>query len=937
MGLKRAILSKLWLILLLFSSQNLSALTTPSVILTEEFLRKQEAIGAYMLTASDKEAVMTPERIMAGEFDTVFESHGDKKTISYGYNRRWPHWGYFTITNPGETPRKIYMEAGYSAIDRLTVMQVGPSGEIIREQTLGDKLPFSDRPIQYRHPIYELHLEPGLNHFLVKMDTTSGIIFDFTLYTETSLKNTKLQELIIVGLLLGGILTIFLYNFFLYVTTGDRNYGLYIIYVASYFAFAMAYFGILPYIAFTTWADAPLTGWDLYLMIDGISIGACLFTIGFLNLKKEAPVFYWVLFGFGTLCALNFFANLLFLHGRIPQLLSLSIASSFVCGAILLLAGVRMMIKGYKPALYYTIAWTFVILGNSLVIFAGVGVIERNFITTWSQLIGANLEMISLSFALGARINLIKYQKLQAERQMLKEAEEKKKLQAELISTQEENIRTLDGKVKERTRDIREILANIHQGIFTFRADMNLGAEVSDYLVKMIGRSDLVGQSLQNAILSRTNLSANQISQVVTALSFSFGQDIDFGWETNKGSLVREFQIQEEGKILHVEAEWGAITNDDGEVEKVLVALRDITELKELRAKAQRNELEAAMLIEILANDIEKTQKFINRTIGAWREVDVNLRRLADDKDIAYPILFRTWHTIKGNARSLGFARIADAVHDVETLLKDYGSDPRKDRLEKLMVAAFACFELIKSYETVFNDKFARFFNQQKPKKGRLLEEFFQDLITPSLEKVAKDTGKLVPQVNIQNPNGLMILSDEIEDVAQNIFHHLIRNSVDHGIETAEERKRQGKKVFGEISLEVSIDANKNARFIYRDDGRGLNLSRVYQIGLDKDFLTESATVEDMVEAIFQLGFSTAEKTTLISGRGIGMDAIRHYCRSLGGTFKVVLDQEVDEVMLKRIKTRGAPHVLVGFSFHYEINLRNNNVTSGKSPVAKLA
>lgn len=918
----RAILKRCWVLFLLLSSQNLAALTSPTLILTKDLLQKQDPIGQYVKTASDEKSEMNPATIMRGDFDQKFEAHGDKKTLSYGYNRRWPHWAYFTITNPSSAPEKIFLEAGYSAIDYITVLKVNVAGEVLSEQKLGDKLPFTDRPIQYRHPIFNLQLDPGVNHFLVKIESTSGIIFDFTLYDETLLKNTKLKELIIVGLLLGGIVTIFLYNLFLYVTTRDSNYGLYVIYVASYIGFAMAYYGIAPYIVFSNWTDAPLTGWDLYLMIDGITVGSGLFAIGFLGLKRESPVFYWLLLSMVVIASLNALSNLLFLHGRYHQLLSLSIAFSFVSGVCLVAAGARMVIKGYQPAVYYTAAWTFVIAGNCLVILSGVGLLERNFLTTWSQLIGANVEMILLSFALGSRINLIKSQKLKAERQMLKEAEEKKQLQATLIATQEENIRTLDGKVKERTRDIREILANINQGIFTFREDMKLGAEISDHLLKMIGRDNLAGQGLSEAIFAHTNLSANQVSQVMTCLEFSFGQDIEMGWEANKTALIREFQIQDEGRTLHIEAEWGAIANEDGEVEKVLVALRDITELKELRARADRNEREAAMLLEILANDIEKTQKFINRTVNAWLEIDANLKRLATNKDVAYPILFRAYHTIKGNSRSLGFARIADFVHDVETLLKDFGDDPRESKLEKLVTASDACHSFINSYQAVFAEKFSKFFDENKIQKGRLIEAFFADLITPSLEKVAKDTGKQVPIVTIRNPNGFMILSDEIEDIAQNVFHHLIRNSVDHGIETTEERVQLGKRSFGEITVDVSIDAAKNATIVYRDDGRGLNLSRVYQIGLEKGILNESATVDEMVEAIFQVGFSTAKKTTLISGRGIGMDAIRHYCRSLGGQFRVVLDREFDELTVKRIKSQNEADVFATFSFQYQVNLR---------------
>jgi hypothetical protein len=91
------------------------------------------------------------------------------------------------------------------------------------------------------------------------------------------------------------------------------------------------------------------------------------------------------------------------------------------------------------------------------------------------------------------------------------------------------------------------------------------------------------------------------------------------------------------------------------------------------------------------------------------------------------------------------------------------------------------------------------------------------------------------------------------------------------------------------------------------------------------------------VEAIFQLGFSTAKKTTLISGRGIGMDAIRYYSRSLGGQFRVVLDREVDEVTLKRIKSSVEPDVYVTFSFQYEVNLRTPATIRKPTPSARLA
>lgn len=908
------------------------ALETQVVEIKEELLGKNESIGPYLLTASDPNKEMDVSTIMGKQFDDRFRSFGDKKTISYGLNRRWPHWGYFVANNPSRQIQTVFLEFGYSSIDYITLYRVTTEGEILDEQTLGDNLPFSERAIKYRHAVFELDLEPGLSHFLVKINTTSGVVFDLKFHSNESFKNLKLQELVAVGILIGGIITIFFYNFFLFITTGDKNYGRYIIYVASYFFFAINYYGIAPYFMFSTWEKAPFTSWDLYMLIDSITVGAILFTTGFLDLRRESPKLYKVLMGAAVVSGANAVSNLLFLHGEVQQLISLTVLMSFVIGVLLVAVGVRMAIKGYLPAVYYSVAWIFVIAGNCLVIFAANGMLEYNFLTNWSQLIGANAEMLLLSFALGSRINLIKRQKLQAERAMLKEAEEKKRLQAELIANQEENIRTLDAKVKERTQAIREIMTHIKQGIFTFKDDMRISPEFSDYLTELVGKKDLVGINLNDAVFSKSTLSANQISQTMTALDFSFGESKEFGWNANRDSLICEFEIfRDDASRKVIEADWGAIENEDGEVEKILVSLRDVTEIKELKAKADEKEQEAAMLLEMLSNDIDKTQKFLERTLRAWRDVDSELLIYANDPKKSYTNLFRLYHTIKGNARSLGFVKISDAVHDVESLLKKLGSHYNSDKLKRLVELSGQSHTLVNKYHQIFAEKFTRFVSQDVPEKGRLFELFCEKSILPMVARIANEIGKPVPALNISNPNSFLIMNDEIEDVAQNILNHLIRNSLDHGIESSQERKHLGKKPYGEIDISITIDKNKMVHLVYRDDGRGLNLSKIYGMALRRGLITEAATDRDIIEAIFNVGFSTCPKTTLISGRGIGMDAVRHYSQSLGADFTVHLDKNLDELTLKRIKTESDEDIYASFSFHSRVSLKSGAALSSES------
>ena len=405
----------------LLSSQLLAFQVSP-IVLSEDYLNRQESIGQHLLTAADPNKEMTPATIMSGDFNERFSDLGGKKALSYGMNP-WPFWGYFVVDNSKLGLEEIILEAGYSAIDKITVYRVSESGAILFQQTLGDVLPFSERPIKYRHPAYPLQIGPEKSYFLVKIETTSNVFFDFKIYSNYGFKNAKLTELIFVGILLGGIVTIFFYNLFLFFTIRDRNYGYYVLYIACYFTFSIGYYGVAPYFVFSDWTDRPLTGWGLFVIVDAISITAAAFAIGFLNLRENAKIFYWLLTILASISLVTSLSNILFLHGQIVFLNNITMLTSFLVGILMVLAGCHMILKGYSPAIYFTIAWAFVMSGNCLVILSNGGVIERNFLTTWSQLIGANLEMILLSFALGARINIIKAEKLRVEREMLKETE----------------------------------------------------------------------------------------------------------------------------------------------------------------------------------------------------------------------------------------------------------------------------------------------------------------------------------------------------------------------------------------------------------------------------------------------------------------------------------------------------------------------------------
>lgn len=117
---------------------------------------------------------------------------------------------------------------------------------------------------------------------------------------------------------------------------------------------------------------------------------------------------------------------------------------------------------------------------------------------------------------------------------------------------------------------------------------------------------------------------------------------------------------------------------------------------------------------------------------------------------------------------------------------------------------------------------------------------------------------------------------------------HIIRNSVDHGIETPEERLVAGKPDYGTITLDAYHEGNHIA-IIVSDDGKGLDIGRIYEKALEKKLIgeREELSESDIANLIFLPGFSTADKITDISGRGVGMDVVKKALNSLGGIIDI--------------------------------------------------
>ena len=133
---------------------------------------------------------------------------------------------------------------------------------------------------------------------------------------------------------------------------------------------------------------------------------------------------------------------------------------------------------------------------------------------------------------------------------------------------------------------------------------------------------------------------------------------------------------------------------------------------------------------------------------------------------------------------------------------------------------------------------------------------------------------------------------------------HIIRNSIDHGIETPEERTKQGKPKEGTVILKSYPDGN-NVVIEVIDDGGGINIEEIREKAISKGMVTaqemEMFSGEDIINLLFLPGFSTSEEVSDVSGRGVGLDVVKSKIEAINGSIEIISELNVGTNFIIRI------------------------------------
>jgi HPt (histidine-containing phosphotransfer) domain-containing protein len=478
----------------------------------------------------------------------------------------------------------------------------------------------------------------------------------------------------------------------------------------------------------------------------------------------------------------------------------------------------------------------------------------------------------------------------------------------------------LEDMVEEKTRDIRSMMTHVQIGIFAITADNLIHKDYSNHLREIFEKDDLAGANACDILFADSDMSSDEESQARSAIDICLGED-EFIFEVNLHCLPMELKRKRhsDGQIRILELTWNPIADDTGTLEKLLVTVRDATDLRQLQEQAAERQEELQFIGELIDIPAASFQRFIQTCHDFINEN----RKLINSKSIelksieALKVLFINMHTMKGAARSLYLKRMTHIFHDVEQYYATLQNSPDAEwNIAKMNDDLNEVESILQTYESINQTKLGRkttddtevefpesqvadLYNKIRflstedsqtvditmrelrsvlfPKLFTPAKDIFEDIFQCT-KALAKDLEKAQPQVSIEGDR--IYFNHQAEDLMRKVFVHVVRNSMDHGIEKPRERIRRGKTEEGHLHLRIR-QTESSIVLEYWDDGNGLNIEKIKEIGKARGLITadQNLTLNEAAELIFHSGLSTANEVNDISGRGVGMDAVRNYLR----------------------------------------------------------
>ncbi|MBF0226586.1 MAG: HAMP domain-containing protein [Desulfobacterales bacterium] len=493
--------------------------------------------------------------------------------------------------------------------------------------------------------------------------------------------------------------------------------------------------------------------------------------------------------------------------------------------------------------------------------------------------------------------------------------------------------------VDEKMKQVKDILNNIDQGLFTINLDGTVNEEYSAKANEILKVSDIASCTLHDIL----RLTTEQEKSFDLWLEVVKKKHLSMRWtKLEHLSPVRNLELPYEEGTSFISISYERIMDKNGNLSKLMVLAIDETEkrLKDIQIKEEkrRHENEMKIILGIANTPQEEILEFLkvtnasidfaHRTIAKHIE-EFKQYSLNYSEDYFHTIppeevneVYRDIHTIKGNSGSYGFDELALCSHKVEdmmdTIRKPININNKyllNDIINKINDMSISVNQIQEKYKLIYGEKeectievplsridtikniiYSMNKRNLNPEAKQLVFECsllswkpLKALTRKYYKIVNKTSRKLGKKIDFVVSNETLLQPEDIFNDIDDILVHILRNAVDHGIESVKKREKIGK---GKGIIRFDYQNQGRERVIsISDNGQGINIEKLLEVCIRKGIIklenANKLSPEEKLNLIFYPGVSTTESISEISGRGVGLDVVKQKIISLKGSISV--------------------------------------------------
>ncbi len=519
----------------------------------------------------------------------------------------------------------------------------------------------------------------------------------------------------------------------------------------------------------------------------------------------------------------------------------------------------------------------------------------------YSGVVSIKRFMIELSRNREMEISLLKTQK-----EILREANE-----AEIRNRKQ--IEEKSQELRRKNDAIKNLMDNAGQGFLSFGKDLVVSGEHSLECVQIL-RVPVEGRDFV-ALMAR-HVSSEVARTMAQVFESVFASDKTLRAKVYLSLLPPEVTIYDRS----VSIEYKIIQY--GDQKRMMLILTDVTEKKKLEARMVEERNNVKMVAKALTR--QSDVNLAMEELAAFAPGDASaIVAAAADPGAALAEIFRLIHTFKGDFAQLGLHNTAAGLHAEEDRLAALSARPEAPARDELagIVAGWDARALLQEDVGILTDILGKAFFEKDERfqigeealgdierqvmalpegaerKGildslrRLRQRSLKEILAEYreyLQALADRLGKAVEPLRVVGDD-VFVDKETVQRFVKSLVH-VFRNMIDHGIESPEERLEAGKREQGVVKCKVRLEGGE-VRLGISDDGRGIDAAKVARAAAAKGLVSPGDVaglpLEKVYALLFEDSFSTKEEVSALSGRGVGLSAVKAEVERLGGTVEV--------------------------------------------------